>query len=105
METDKENIMEMQKAIEENFRQQIADALPALDIPTFAAGKLELARSEKEIAKCQLIQEKEKKKLESKDKEGKKDIRKRQKNKRKPTDPKHMFAPLKQKRTNYKRKR
>lgn len=105
MEADKENIVEMQKAIEESFRQQIVDALPTLNIPTFAAGKLELARSEKEIAKCQLIQENERKKLENKGKEVKKDIRRRQKSKRKPMDPKHMFAPLKQKKTNYKRKR
>ena len=47
METDRENIMEMQKAIEENFRQQIVNALPALGIPSFIAGELELARSEK----------------------------------------------------------
>lgn len=42
-------------AIEEIFRERIANALSPMEIPPFTQDSLELARTEKEIAKCRSI--------------------------------------------------
>lgn len=95
-------------AIEERFREHVAEALLSMDIPPFDAKSLEPARSEKEIAKCKLLVEKAQKRREIRLRESvdhsARPKRSRKLSKASDKD-RNAFAPLRKKRSNSRRRK
>lgn len=93
-------------AIEEIFREHVRDALSSMNIPQFAPSSLELARSEKEMAKCRLLAEKAQRKREIKLQEsGNIRLKKGKKLSKTQSKNRSAFAPANPKKRNFRKRK